>query len=203
MPFATADEVAFGSAHHKYDCLMDQETIRLIVVALGAVIAGIMGQLIAGAFNSQNTQASLEAAREAARAQWAKDQELEHARWLRDKKIEAYSAFVRKIHAMALNMAEVYHRMNGDPSAALQQTKDLQVETLRMLAPRIVTLAVQDTIQAYMKLSEVAVATIRTRVQDEEAYRSAQDAFTEGVILLELRMSTDLGIEVLPDGVQP
>lgn len=181
---------------------MDQETIRLIVVGLSAIAGGIIGQLIAGAFNSQNTLVTIEAAREAAGAQWEKDQELEHARWLRDKKVDAYSTFIRKIHAMALEMAEVYYRMDGDPAVSLQQTKDLQVEALRMLSPRPVTLAVEDTLRAHMQLSAVAADAVRNRKQDEEAYRTAQDAFNESVILLERRMSADLGIEVLPDGAE-
>jgi hypothetical protein len=72
---------------------MEGETIRLVVEACGAIIAGLAGALIAGAFNSENTQATIAAAREASDAQREHDRNLEHDRWLRNRRVEIYSNF--------------------------------------------------------------------------------------------------------------
>lgn len=47
---------------------MDQETIRLLVTAVGAVTAGLGGALIAGGFNHKNTVDTITATKELKRS---------------------------------------------------------------------------------------------------------------------------------------
>ena len=73
---------------------MDPETTRLALTAMGAVIAGIGGALVAGRFNRKIATASFEATQRASLGQDDRNRELEHFRWHRDQKLIAYQNFL-------------------------------------------------------------------------------------------------------------
>lgn len=69
---------------------MDTETLRLIVTATAAVVAGLGGATLTAVINRKNTKDTLASARLANEEQWEQTQHREHALWLRDQKLEAY-----------------------------------------------------------------------------------------------------------------
>lgn len=73
---------------------MDAETIRLIITASVALIAGLGGAGVTAAINRRNTIDTLAASRLVAETQLRETQNREHAVWLRDQKQEAYTAFM-------------------------------------------------------------------------------------------------------------
>lgn len=85
---------------------MDPETIRLIVTASGAVIAGLGGAGITGWINRKNTTATLHATRQTHEDQWLRTHAREHEVWLRDRREESYVAF--------FDEAELHHVRLGE-----------------------------------------------------------------------------------------
>lgn len=174
---------------------MDGETIRLIVVACGAITAGLGGALIAGAFNSQNTAATIAAAREAAEAQREADREMERDRWLRDRKVEVYSKFLDEVHELGLSVAEVQVGFSKDTGVLIKKARDLSLLNLRVLAPRLVVDAAQDVIKS-IKVMMTELISIKDRsAPNTDGFRAAAEDFNKKVTLLELRISRDLGID--------
>ncbi|OAE01878.1 hypothetical protein [Arthrobacter sp. OY3WO11] len=176
---------------------MDGETARLIVVALGAIIAGIAGQLIAGAFNSRNTIANIEAARVAAETQREADRDVEHDRWLRDRKVEVYSKFLEEVHELELSIAEAKVGYAGDGPGLSKKARNLSLLNLRVLAPRLVVEAAQEVVQSLRNLIVELISVKDRSAPDEAAFHAATEDFRDKVTLLELRISKDLGIEVM------
>lgn len=176
---------------------MDGETIRLIVVALGAIIAGITGHVVAGAFNSQNTLATIEAARLAAEAKHAADRDIEHDRWLRDRKVEVYSKFLEELHELRLSIAEVQVGYIRDTDGLVKKARDLSLLQMRVLAPRLVYEAAQDASGSVRNLLDELMAIKARKAESTKSYDAAVEDFQEKVVLLELRVSNDLGIDVI------
>lgn len=173
---------------------MDGETIRLIVVACGAITAGLGGALIAGAFNSQNAAATIAAAREAAAAQREADREMEHDRWLRDRKVEVYSRFLEEVHELQLSIAEIQVGFSKDTAAVVKKARGLSSLNLRVLAPRLVVEAAQDVIESIRVMMTSLISIKDGSAPNKDGYYAATEDFQEMVTLLELRISEDLGI---------
>jgi hypothetical protein len=174
---------------------MDGETIRLIVVALGAIAAALLAQIVAGAFNSRNTIATIEAARLAAEARREADRDVEHDRWLRDRKIEVYSKFLEEVHDLELFMADVAVGTSKDAEGLLKKTRNLPLLQMRVLAPKRVQQAAEDVTMS-MTATVIELIGIKTRSSDdEEAYKNARKDFEKKLELLEQWISEDLGIE--------
>lgn len=172
---------------------MDQETIRLLVVACGTIAAGLLGATIAGAYNSRNTLATIEAARVAAEA----DRAAEHDRWLRDRKVDIYSKFLEEVHELRLSVAEVKVGYSKDTGKLVQQARNLSLLHLRVLAPRLVFDAAQDVMQSISDLTTELIAVKERSAPDLRTYEAAADDFREKVTLLELTISRDLGNDVI------
>lgn len=179
----------------QYDDLMDGETIRLIVVACGAIIAGLGGALIAGAFNSRNTLATIEASREAAETQREADREVEHDRWLRDRKVEAYTKYLADVHELELTIAEIRVGLKKDTAAVMEKARALSLLSLRVLAPRLVNEAAGDVVTAIKNIINVMPETLASGQGAYQPYEDAVKEFNSSVTLLELRIAEDLRIE--------
>ncbi|WP_284751106.1 hypothetical protein [Arthrobacter sp. efr-133-R2A-120] len=81
---------------------MDAETLRLLITAGTAIVAGLGGAGLTAYINRRNTTDSLASARATTDEQWKRTQEREHTTWLRDQKMEAYTTFMlraQSIHA--------------------------------------------------------------------------------------------------------
>ncbi|WP_026536950.1 hypothetical protein [Arthrobacter sp. 9MFCol3.1] len=176
---------------------MDGETIRLIVVACGAIVAGLLGALIAGAFNSRNTLATIEAARVAAEAQRDADREVEHERWLRDRRVEVYSKFLEEAHDLGLHVAWLGMGYSNDTSELAKKARNLSLLNLRVLAPTVVLDAAQDVMRSTTALTTELLAIKERTASSTEAYDAATKRFNEYLALLEVRISNDLGIDVV------
>lgn len=87
---------------------MDAETIRLIITAGAAVIAGLGGAALTAIINRKNTKDTLASARLSNEEQSQRTLEREHATWLRDKKQEAYIDFLTLAESMI-------HQLNQKP----------------------------------------------------------------------------------------
>lgn len=176
---------------------MDGETIRLMIVAFGSIAAGLGGAVIAGAYNSRNTLATIEAARTAAETRREADQDVEHDRWLRDRKIEVYSKFLEEVHELRLSLAEVQVGFHQDTNEVVKKARDLSLLHLHVLAPRLVLAAAQDVMKSIRSLMDQLISIKERTAQNTEAYDAEADDFREKVTLLELRISDDLGIDVV------
>lgn len=174
-----------------------------MVVACGAIAAGLGGAIIAGAFNSRNTLATIEAARETAEAQRKHDRELEHAQWLRDRKVDVYSKFLEEVHHLEFAMLNLYLGSRKDLNETLQRAGVLSVLHFRVLAPQPVWLAALRVALSISTLTDALVAVKQRRAPDTEAFEEAAKAVHENITHLEQVCSTDLEIEGADNGLQP
>jgi hypothetical protein len=182
---------------------MDGETIRLIVVACGAIAAGLGGALIAGAFNSRNTLATIQAAKEEAEAQREHERKLGHAQWLRDRKVDVYSKFLEEVHDLELAAVNLYLGSRKDMNETLQRAGVLSVLHFRVLAPKPVWLAALRVALSISTLTEALVAVKQRSAPETEAFDKASKAVREHIMHLEQVCSTDLEIERADNGLQP
>lgn len=160
-------------------------------------MAGLAGALIAGAFNSENTQATIEAARVAAETAHEADRQVEHDRWLRDRKVDVYSKFLEEAHELRLSVAELQVGYAKDTAELVKKARNLSLLHLRVLAPRLVLDAANDVMKSISTLTTELIAIKQRSAPDMKAYESAADDFREKITLLELRISSDLGIDVI------
>ncbi|MEV7572631.1 hypothetical protein AB0P28_05950 [Pseudarthrobacter sp. NPDC089323] len=174
---------------------MDQETIRLIVVALGAVIASLSAQLIAGAFSSQNTAATIAATREAAEAQREADRDTEHDRWLRDRKVVAYANFMSQLKEIDLLIQDTHKfpEMANDEKLSELLAK-LTSDELMLLIPKKVESGIMDIIFAVRAMIAV---TLQHPAGEERlaAYEAAAQNFATQYNALRTCIRKDLGAE--------
>ncbi|MDQ0672959.1 hypothetical protein QFZ36_000520 [Pseudarthrobacter siccitolerans] len=182
---------------------MDGETIRLIVVACGAITAGLGGALIAGAFNSQNTAATIAAAREEAEAQREHERRLEHAQWLRDRKVDVYSKFLEEAHDLHLAMVNLYLGSRKDLDETLARASVVSVMQFRVLSPGPVWLAALRVALSISTLKDALVSIKQRTAPDTAFYDKASKELLEHIMHLEKLCSTDLEIEWADDGLQP
>ncbi|MGJ3189834.1 hypothetical protein [Paenarthrobacter sp. FR1] len=73
---------------------MDQETIRLIITATAALLAGWGGSGLTAYINRRNTTDTLAASERSRNEQWDRTESREHEVWVRDQKQQAYADFV-------------------------------------------------------------------------------------------------------------
>ncbi|MHA7209673.1 hypothetical protein [Arthrobacter sp. MDT1-65] len=173
---------------------MDQETIRLLVAAIGAVIAGLGGAFIAGDFNRRNTKASIKAAAEQAEAARRHDEVLEHAQWLRDRKVAAYQSFISQVREIDQLVGELYAGVN------IKGTFDLvlaarKVNTLdiRLLAPEDVWRAAIEAMKATQQLAQVFIDKQESD-QSRVDFDAASNVVAEKLEALERLVSHDLRV---------
>ncbi|UZX02488.1 hypothetical protein F8G81_07550 [Arthrobacter sp. CDRTa11] len=106
---------------------MDAETIRLIITAAAAVVAGIGAATLTAVINRKNTKDTLASAREVAEEQRREMQNREHAVWVRDQKQEAYTNFL----LLAQNMRQKIF------ATAVTETLDVNRQELEVERSRI------------------------------------------------------------------
>ncbi|WP_427117020.1 hypothetical protein [Pseudarthrobacter scleromae] len=173
---------------------MDGETIRLIVVALGGIVAGVSGSVITGAFSSQNTESTIAAARHAAETQREADRDMEHERWLRDRKVQCYTNFLSHLRELERIVSDFHERKRLDTKRITEMTQTLANDELMLIAPRHI----------YNFAGRVvadAVAIVRTateahsNAEQSPAYRGAVDDFIARYSAFERLIRADLGAE--------
>lgn len=176
---------------------MDGETIRLIVVALGAVIAALLAQIVAGAFNSQNTLATIEAARVAVEAQREADRDMEHGRWLRDRKVELYTGYVDLAHNIRDSLGEVKVGAKTDVKPIFEMVRQLAqlAHSVRVLCPRLLNQSAMEVTTSLRAITAVLGDTLESKPEAQEKYSQALAEFHESMGLMELRITDDLGID--------
>lgn len=179
----------------KYDEWMDGETTRLFVTALLAVVAGLGGALIAGAFNSENTRTAIYAARQSAQEQREAERQSEHDRWLRDRKVDAYTKYLADVHELELIIAEIRVGLKKDTGQVLEKARALSLLSLRVLAPRLVNEAAGEVVTSIKNIIKVMPETLASGHSEYQPYETAVDDFNSNVTLLELRIAKDLGID--------
>ncbi|WP_284984456.1 hypothetical protein [Arthrobacter sp. efr-133-TYG-118] len=174
---------------------MDGETIRLIVVACGAIAAGLCGALIAGAFNSQNTLATIEGARVAAEAQREHEQELEQAQWLRERKVEVYTDHLAKLHELELAIAETKmdYRPSGAPPIATLSRNLSSTLSIRLFAPDQVQVALAELTKVVVSIMNVM--QVSDAPERDALYEQATGLFNQKAGELERLIRQDLGVE--------
>lgn len=79
-----------------YVWTVDQETIRLIITAAAALLAGWGGSGLTAYINRRNTTDTLAASERSSKEQWDRTESREHEVWVRDQKQQAYADFVLK-----------------------------------------------------------------------------------------------------------
>lgn len=174
---------------------MDGETIRLIVVACGAVLAGLSGALIAGAYNSRNTLATIEAARVAAETQREADREVEHDRWLRDRKVVVYANLLAQLQAMDLEIQTLHLRPNQiDMNKLTNMSKELGNDELMLLAPTEIRAAIGP---AWRELRGMIALLQTAQPSDEQKdqFEALADDFLTHFKALQVLLRADLGVE--------
>lgn len=178
---------------------MDGETIRLMVVACGAIIAGLAGALIAGAFNSENTQATIAAAREAAETQREADRDMEHDRWLRDRKVELYTDYVDLAHNIRDSLGEVKVGAKTDVKPIFEMVRQLArlAHSVRVLCPRLLNQSAMEVSTSLHTITAVLGDILESKPEAKEKYRKALAELHESIGLMELRITDDLGIDVI------
>lgn len=174
---------------------MDGETIRLIVVALGAIAAALSAQIIAGAYNSRNTIATIEAARLAAEAQREADRDVEHGRWLRDRKLVAYTTLMSQMQEIDLLIQDT-HKFpeTADTSRITELASKLASDELMLLVPKKVKSAITSL---FPSVRAMIAATADFPEGDERvaAYEKAADEFAARYVKLTALIREDLGAE--------
>lgn len=84
---------------------MEAEILRLIVTSTAVVVAGLGGATLTAVINRKNTKDTLASAQLASKEQWDQTQQREHALWLRDQKLEAYTEFLAAANALRHDVA--------------------------------------------------------------------------------------------------
>lgn len=163
---------------------MDGETTRLVATAAGAVIAGLGGALIAGWFNRKNTKATIAAAT----VQWDRDQDLEHRRWLRDRKVVAYSAFLARMREIDVLLHEVHLNVADNPGRLSDLADVLVGDDLLLIAPPGVSEGVVELAKGLHRVVNVARSD-----PAEGTFLLAADDFADKFTELERQIRADLG----------
>jgi hypothetical protein len=176
---------------------MDGETTRLIVVALGAITAGFGGASIAGAYNSRNTLATIEAARVAAETQRDADREMEHDRWLRDRKVQLYTEYVELAHNIRDSLGEVKVGAVTDVKHILEAIRRLAqlAHSVRVLCPRLLNESAMEVTRSLHTITSILGDLLESKPDAKDKYRQALDTFQEHMGLMEMRITNDLGID--------
>lgn len=174
----------------RYPWAVDQETIRLIVVACGAVTAGLAGALIAGAFNSQNTLATIQAARDVAEAQQEADRDLEQSRWLRDRKVEVYAECLEKARELDLAISAVAAGIESDTARVATLSRSLSAGHLHLYASDEVKEAVSGVRQAFPPALQGLMASLKG--EGKEQFEAASQELIRAIQDCEVTVREDL-----------
>ncbi|MDQ0030148.1 hypothetical protein [Arthrobacter bambusae] len=102
---------------------MDAETIRLLITAGTAIVAGLGGAGVTAAINRKNTKDTLNSTRSAQFEQWRLSQERDREIWLRDQKLQAYTDFMLKAQSLHASLDTLNFR-----TAPQTNPKELIVE---------------------------------------------------------------------------
>jgi hypothetical protein len=175
---------------------MDQETIRLIVAAGGAVLAGLLGAIVAGRFNRKNTDASIAASREAAVLQWELSARAEQEQWLRDRKVEVYADHLAKIHDLELAIAETHRGIRPrNATPIMELSRNMSTLSIRLFAPEPIQDAVDEVRRVVATI--MRAMSITDEAKREPVYEEATKLFNEKAGHLERLIRQDLGVEEL------
>lgn len=169
---------------------MDQETIRLLISGLLTAGAGVGVAFIAAVFNRKNTQTTIAAAADTAEAARKHEKSLEHSRWLRDRKMAAYSGFIRHIGNLAHEFDKAQRTERPDTSAMPAAGGGVfETEVLLLAPPEIAMKAVQVTSAA-----EAAKKAAGNTHTDEglATYTTALRSMSENFSALQQLMRKDL-----------
>ena len=173
---------------------MDGETIRLIVVALGGIVAGVSGSVITGAFSSQNTESTIAAARHAAETQREAYRDMEHERWLRDRKVQCYTNFLSHLRALDMLVSDFHDRKQLDVERVTAMTHTLANDELMLIAPRHIYNFAGLVLADAVAIVRAATAA-HIDAEQSSAYRGAVDDFIAKYSALERLIRQDLGAE--------
>lgn len=101
------------------------------------------------------------------------------------------------MHELRLSLAEVQVGFSKDTGAIVKKARDLSLLHLRVLAPRLVVAAAQDVLGSINTLMAELISIKQRTAPKVEAYEAATEDFRDKITLLELRVSNDLGIDVI------
>jgi hypothetical protein len=158
---------------------VDAETVRILIATSGAIVAGFLGSIVAGRWSRGNARLSIDAAEKAAKAERDAAREAERDRWIRDQKREAYDGFL----IAAENLVDAFH-FGGDFVAertplriARGRVKLLGSVQVRKSAARVV-LAASRLIDSRIGMNELmnAIHTFIQTTREDLGTDTAEDA---------------------------
>lgn len=124
-------------------------------------MAGLAGALIAGAFNSQNTQATIDASKElwdrdrsAQHEQWNRDRAAEHEKWLRDRRVQSYANFLHQVQDLNNMLHDVHEDDDAADASRLPETMaELAGDELMLISPEQIKTVVGEVMMAVRRLA--------------------------------------------------
>ncbi|TPV48575.1 hypothetical protein FJ661_18075 [Pseudarthrobacter phenanthrenivorans] len=143
------------------------------------------------------------AAKATAEAQREHERKLEHAQWLRDRKVDVYSKFLEEAHDLHLAVVNLYLSSRKDLNEILQRAGVFSVLDFRVLAPRYVEHAALRVALSMNTLMDALVAIKERRAPDTQAFDKASKEVLENILNLEELCSADLEIQRAGDGLRP
>ncbi|WP_159702613.1 hypothetical protein [Arthrobacter sp. 18067] len=135
---------------------MDQETIRLIVTAAGALLAGWGGAALTSYINRRNTTDTLAASERSSKEQWERTKSREHELWVRDQKQEAYAEFVLKADK-AVSDAQSMWRGGKDDTAINLSGARMRIRLVGPPELRTVAWEVEEAVKKLIEYSRPSV----------------------------------------------
>lgn len=158
----------------------------MIVTATAAVVAGLGGATLTAVINRKNTKDTLASARLANEEQWEQTQHREHALWLRDQKLEAYTEFLAVASALRHDLATKALEEKPNISTVDLTAKRLRVQVVG--APHVQQLATEVARQVMYLMSVQREARadaeghkVGHAAQQTEDNRRKLDLLTESV----------------------
>lgn len=179
---------------------MDQETIRILISGLLTASAGLGGALAAVWFNRKSTKETIRATVETAEAARKHEKSLEHARWLRDRKLAAYTAFVRHIGMMTDELDKAQRGGYPDPELLTAAGGAAFDNEILLLAPSPIS-------QKVLRVTTAAETARRTAgnthteqglAKYNEAKATMTKSFTEVRLLMRADLQNDFGLDGMP-----
>ncbi|WP_159702616.1 hypothetical protein [Arthrobacter sp. 18067] len=142
---------------------MDQETLRLIVTAGVALIAGLGGAGLSSWVNRKNTVETLAAA-----------VERDHATWLRTHQQEAYAEFLAKAEA-------VIHAANSNPNSPMPAAPPL--DDMSIACGRLTLVGGAETIDWSKRIDFEARRAVIVRMQMDKAEADSAEEMQDWISL--------------------
>lgn len=170
-----------------YPHLMDAETIRLVAAASGAVVAGLLGALIAGAYNRSTTRETIVASSKSEADRWERERDLEQIQWHRNQKYAVYEQF--------LSAVENYRDSSKSDVARLQIVRS-KIKMIGSVPVRRATAKVANRLSELRDfnlektpLPSNSISAVRGRGQLEQRLQDAIDGYVN-VARLDLGTAT-------------